>query len=184
MITQSKITPLLWLAVFLMLVGCNGKLSLIKDSIRFYNSTVSFPERMLRIENGDTATVSIPKFTKPLLIRYYGPEECSDCALNHMRDNIKLDKYAKDKGYFDFIIVLAPPTEEIDYIIEETVKMRLPVCIYIDTPFYFQSEGNNLLNGAFDLFMIDALGRPVFIGNPLQNRKTEKIFEKISHSIT
>ena len=58
------------------------------------------------------------------------------------------------------------------------------MCIYIDTPFYFQSEGNNLLNGAFDLFMIDALGRPVFIGNPLQNRKTEKIFEKISHSIT
>ena len=178
MITQSKIIPLLWLAMLLMLVGCNGRLSLVRDVIHFYTSEVSFPDKMLLIENGDSLTVSIPEIVKPLLIHYYGPDECSDCALNHMRDNVRLAEYSKENGKFDFIVILAPPYEEKTSIIEKAIEMSLPVRIYVDDMHYFYSEGVILPYSSTHIFMINSNHIPVYVGHPFENTKSKVEFEK------
>jgi hypothetical protein len=178
MSVRIKIKPLLWLAMLLMLVGCNGKLSLIKDSFRFYNSEVSFPDQMLLIENGDTSTVAMPKIDKPMLVRFYGSYECSDCALNHMRDNVRLEKYSKKNGLFDFIVILAPPTEESESIINKAIGMSLPLRIYVDSSHYYESEGIIPKSEATHTFMIDTHYTPFYLGNPLRSTKDKEHFEK------
>ena len=169
---------MLWLTMLLMLVGCNGRLALMKDAFRFYSSEVSFPEKMLRIENGDTATVSMSKLNKPLLIHYYGPEDCSDCALNHMRDNIRLARYSKENGFFDFIVIIAPPLEERIDIIEKATEMSLPLCLYVDSMHFFPSEGVIPSNSSLHTFLIDTKNTPIFVGSPLANEATKNRFEK------
>lgn len=179
MISRAKIFPLLWLAMLLMFVGCNGRLSLIKDAFRFYNSTFSFPEKMLCIENGDTATVSITKLNKPLLIRYYGPDECSDCALNHMRDNIRLANYSKEIVCFDFVVILAPPKEDFDYVVEKAKGMSMPICIYIDYLNQINIYNRIPAISTFHFFLLDLSFIPRFLGDPLHNDDTRLRFEEI-----
>lgn len=179
MSVRIKIKPLLWLAMLLMLVGCNGKLSLIKEAYHFYNSTISFPETMLRIENGDTATVSMSMLDRPLLIHYYSPEDCSECALNHMRDNIRLARYSKENGLFDFIVIIAPPLEDSIDIIEKATEMSLPLSLYVDSMHFFPSDSVIPSNSSLHTFLINTKNTPIYVGSPLANKSTKNRFERI-----
>jgi hypothetical protein len=178
MITRSKIIHLLWLAMLLMLVGCNGRLSLIKDAIRFYNSTVSFPDKMLCIENGDTATVAIQLLSKPLFVDYYSPDECSDCALNTMREKLRMANYSKDNGLFDYMVILAPPEHERESVVEKAMDMTLPLCIYIDVSLFFELENVIPSNPVLHSFLLDANHTPIYSGNPLHDYKHRVEFEE------
>ncbi|MBQ3812052.1 MAG: hypothetical protein II841_00630 [Bacteroidales bacterium] len=133
---------------------------------------------MVKIENGIIDEVSYKRSGHPLLVRYYAPEECSDCALNHMNDNFKYHSMSQREGLFDFIVVMAPPEKDRTRVIEKAMAMNNPLAIYIDSSYYLKNKGVIPSFPGFHLFLLDADGTPVFVGNPLQNESTKSRFNR------
>lgn len=180
---------LLLLAGLLALTGCGEPSPAMKEYKQFLQSHVTLPERMIRIGEGVREDVLYKRSGRPLLVNYYGPEECSSCAVSHLRDNIKYLNMARRDGDFDFIVIMAPPEEEREMVIERTLAMSLPLSVYIDDSYYLESLGVIPANAALHSFLLDAGGRPVFVGSPLWNESAKARFQaeiskSADHSIT
>ncbi len=175
--------------IFLLLVGllfvfsCGERNTAMKEYKQFQQSRITLPERMIRIGQGIREDVVYKRSGRPLLVNYYGPEECSSCAVSHLHDNIKFLNMSQRDGNFDFIVIMAPPEEEREMVIEQTLAMSLPLSVYIDDAYYMESLGVIPADAALHSFLLDADGKPVFVGSPLWNESAKERFQaKISKS--
>lgn len=168
---------LLLLAALLAMPGCGEQTPAMKEYKQFLQSRVLLPERMTRIRQGVQEDVLYKRSGRPLLVNYYGPEECSSCAISHLRDNIKFLNMSQRNGDFDFIVIMAPPEEDREMVIERTLAMSLPLSVYIDDSYYLDSLGVIPANAALHSFLLDAGGRPVFVGSPLWNESAKARFQ-------
>lgn len=168
---------LLLLVGLLALPGCGERTPEMKEYKQFLQSRVTLPERMTRIVQGVREEVLYKRSGRPLLVNYYGPEECSSCAVNHMRDNIKFLNMSQRDGNFDFIVVMAPPEEDREIVIERVQAMSSPLNIYIDNAYHLESLGVIPANAALHSFLLDADGKPVFVGSPLWNESARARFQ-------
>lgn len=168
---------LLLLAGLLALISCGERNSAMKEYKQFVQSHITLPERMIRIGQGTREDVVYKRSGRPLLVNYYGPEECSSCAVSHLRDNIKFLNMSQRDGNFDFIVIMAPPKEDREMVIERTLAMSLPLSVYIDDAYYMESLGVIPANASFHSFLLDAGGKPVFVGSPLWNESAKVRFQ-------
>lgn len=176
MMRKSRLILLL-LAALLALPGCGEQTPAMKEYKQFLRSRVTLPERMTRIGQGVREDVSYKRSGRPLLVNYYGPEECSSCAVSHMRDNIKFLNMSRRDGDFDFIVIMAPPEEERERVIEQALAMSLSLDIYMDDAYHLESLGVIPSDAALHSFLLDADGKPVFVGSPLWNEASKARFQ-------
>ena len=175
--SRTKLSLLCLFTGLLLFVGCGERWSAKKEYAQFKRACITFPETMTKIENGNLEEVRFERSARPILVKYYGPEECSTCAVAHMQDNIKFMTLAQREGGFDFIVILAPPAEERALVVEKARLMSLPLTIYIDDSYHFEHLGVIPQNTAMHFFLLDMKGKPVFVGSPLSDESKRSIFQ-------
>ena len=168
----------------LALTGCKGRVRDMIDVVRFCRSQVILPEEMMAIENGSLRLMSFPPKGTPILLRYYGPDDCNECAISHMRDNIALVNFAHKESGFEVVVIMSPTDQERETIMAKLCELKLPITIFIDSSFYCESLGVIPNNSNLHSFLLNKEGTPIFFGNPLKSDDLLKSFRKaISQSI-
>lgn len=178
MISFKHISILFCLIGALALCGCNGRVRDTKEAILFCKSTVVLPHEMIAIENGSLNLSSIPQNGVPTLVRYYAPNDCNECAVSHMRDNVALVDFSKKDESFEVVVIMSPPDEDREEIMRKIIELKLPIVVYFDTSYYLESLGVIPKNSALHSFLLDKDGHPVFLGNPLKNDASLDRFRK------
>jgi len=155
----------------ILLPGCGEGGTTLMEYVRFRHAQITLPETMLKIEDGKIDSVHLGRLTRPVLVRYYGTEDCTDCAFSHMRDNLKNLSLSKKVGSFDFIVIMAPPEVARESVIDRAVKMSLPLSVLIDDTYCLERQKAFPSSSLLHIFLLDVNGRPVFIGSPLRDKR-------------
>lgn len=145
----------------------------------FYNTKVTLPDTMIAIEEGKLKHVHLPKQGTSILIRYYGPDDCKECAVNHMKDNEEILELSNKTGLFEFVIIMAPQVNEQREIMEKVISLNTSLCVFFDTSFYLESLDVIPTHPEMHTFLLSKEMKPVFIGNPLQNKTSLERFNKL-----
>ena len=169
---------LLLFSAILFLSGCGEQGNTLREYIRFSHTRISLPKKMIRVVNGQVDSINNYSPSRPVLVRYYGSKECTDCAFSHMRDNLKQLFLSKQEETFDFIVVMAPPEDVREKVIARAKEMSLPLTIMVDDSYYLEAQNGFPSSPSLHSFLLDLGGRPVFIGSPYRNNKTLSKFHR------
>lgn len=149
------------------------------EVMRFYQCSIELPESMLVINDGLLKQEELPKDEIHVLIRYYGPDECNECALNHMVENYSLASLAeRENGAFRLMIIMAPADEDREIVIRQALDMSLPARIYVDDSYHFESLGVIPGFRGTRTFLLNIKGTPVFVGDPTKSASSLKRFRR------
>lgn len=70
--------------------GCKDeKMKLTRLLKNFESRSINLPESLLRICDS-SAVIVHPDNNIPILVMYIGPEDCSSCAVSHLREKVAL----------------------------------------------------------------------------------------------
>jgi len=146
----------------------------------FYRTEVILPDAMVAVKNGKVTHVPLPGTGTdcPVLVRYYGPDDCNECALSHMRENEELARWAAADKSFYLLIVMAPKDEDRNGTIERVKDMRSSLTVYFDESYYFESQKVIPQSDKMHTFLLGDDRKPKYIGNPLKNESSKKRFMK------
>ena len=158
--------------------GCDGAYSSVVQAMRFYRSEVVLPDAMIAVRDGKLTHVPLPGTDRPVLVRYYGPDDCNECALSHMRENEELARWAEADKSFYLLIVMAPKDEDRMGTIERVMDMRSSLTVYFDESYFFESQKVIPSSDKMHTFLLGDDRKPKYIGNPLKNESSKKRFMK------
>lgn len=141
----------------------NDMLKTLKEVMHFYKSDMVIPDTLICINKGVVETMDLSIKQCPILIRYYGPTECKECAFNKMAENITLNTNAVANNVF-FFIVMTPSKEEKETLMKKVKTLNVPLPIYVDTSLVFESMNIIPKDKRFHTFMIENQ-TPIYIGS-------------------
>lgn len=112
---------------------------------------------------------------------YSDTSSCSYCDLGKVRkwENV-LKSSEKYSDALDFYFIFSPtPEKYLDFKIQlKILEMHFP--IYVDTLGLFERSNPHLSsNPAMHTFLLDEDNNVLLVGNPLENKKIEKLFWQI-----
>lgn len=115
------------------------------------------------------------------LIHFVSSFECSECAIANVSQFNRLDSLSKVTEAFSLMVIFSPRADMVEHIIrllsENSGGYNFP--IYIDINNQFQNTNSGIPpSSILHTFLIDSEGTPVFIGNPLANKKLLNLFTK------
>lgn len=67
-------------------LGCSQQ-SLRREMKEFMSNEIALPVELTEIKDGHMRSVKMT-MDKPMLIVFYGVDECSSCAINHLKDDL------------------------------------------------------------------------------------------------
>lgn len=153
----------------------------VKEVMRFMGAQVTLPQQLLKIEDGLVSDYYC-SFHLPILVHYYGPEECRECVLSNVGKNIDLYEWSVSSHSFELMVILAPSKEYQQDIIDRLCHLELGFPIFIDASHEIATQNIVPSDSRLHTFLLDYAGRPVCIGNPLSSKKTNAKFKKIIYS--
>lgn len=168
-------------ALFLIPQSCD-RITMVKEYIAFSESVVRIPDEMRVFQNGIEVGSESINFTKPLLVRFYGSEECTECAISHMSENLCFSELARSNN-LEFLVILSPKIEEKRTIEDNIRGMVLPIKVCLDESLIIESQEVIPKTTMFHLFLLDNNGHPVYIGNPLVSEKRQTEFKEVVNSL-
>ena len=176
MYIQKQTYRCLSLLFVFIIVSCNSdRQKLTKDMQSFLSETVSIPERMVVVESGHLSEVKT-LLGEPKLVRYFGPDACSDCAITHIFENEPLYDLEKEVGGFSVMMVFSPKEENVPHVTEKLLSCDFPHRVYLDTEGKLHELNVPNRNDKFRCFLIDFKGKPVYVGNPCNSEKLRQLF--------
>ena len=115
------------------------------------------------------------------MVVYVDSTECSPCVLDKMYLwNDIIDETSKYGEKMKYIFVFEPKQGdiELDNLFLAAEYSGLNNCIYIDTAMTFKKQNDFLPESKlYHSFLLDKNNRILFVGNPIDNKKIEEIFE-------
>lgn len=169
----------------LSLAACQMKPKGIRDLARtmkaFKNETICLPDRVLLVDGGTRRLCSIDR-SLPLLVYYYGHDDCTDCVIMHLRDLTPIWTMAREKGTFEIAVIFSPDQIEMENVIDNISHRQFDFPVYIDIEEAMDSA-KIPKDSRFHTFLLDKNLRPVMIGNPLSSEKMMQVFQKALSSI-
>ena len=142
-----------------LLFGCGEAGKTVHELIGFISSTLEMPETMLCVEKGH---VSIYHYDQghPTLVYYYGPDECSDCAIGRMARNMELLDWGEQSGLFSVMHIMAPMEDRTEEVIERLLKSDFDFPVYIDNDYILEDQSVIPKDSRLHAFMLDHKGKP------------------------
>lgn len=93
---KQSIFILLLLQLFPFVVSCGTERE-TRDLIRllrsFQETTIDLPDTLMFIKGQNSGFCQID-YSLPVMLYYYGPDECSNCAINQLADKMPMSKIA------------------------------------------------------------------------------------------
>ena len=166
-----------------LLCGCSN-MKLRRQMKDFMGRKVVFPQELMEICAGRTRSAYV-SFDSPMLILFYGKNECSLCAINHLADDLDEIKRIEELGRCKVLIFFSLTTEDEQIEIPERVReseFSFPIYLDLYGDFYrYNAEFPD--DERFHSFLVGTDGYPVFIGNPLKDSRLRKVFNETLENI-
>lgn len=166
-----------------LLCGCSN-MKLRRQMKDFMAHKIVLPQELMEICDGRTRPVCV-FVDSPMLILFYGKNECSLCAINHLADDLDEIKMVEKSGQCKVLILFSLTTEDDQIEIPEQVresKFSFPIYLDLYGDFYrYNAEFPN--DERFHSFLVGTDGYPVFIGNPLKDSRLRKVFNETLENI-
>lgn len=178
-LNRAETSVLKLLLILLICIGassCNERSKLRKTMTDFMGSVIVIPDDLECISNRSIENISIEDLKPARFIVYYDSLGCSSCRISHLADIYPLLDLA-DSSDFSVVTIFSPRQEEL-----EDVRVKLMVADY-DFPVYVDVNGTfGKLNRCiptdvrFHEFLLDEMGKPLFVGNPTSNEQLSDLF--------
>lgn len=171
----------------LTLTGC--KKARMRSQLKgLMESTISLPEKITCVENGETYPMPDSLRGRAKLIIYVDSTECTTCRINRLLGYQRIHFFSQTVGSFDLMILF--PNIDL-YGVPAT---RYVADLGIELPVYFDDENSfSALNSSvpqdsrMHSFLIDEDGTPLCVGDPVTSEKMFQFFleavKKLSDSI-
>lgn len=172
-------TCIRYLALFLgtlcLFPACGEKQQLRKALRDFQAATITFPDKMLVMENGIPRD-SIIRQTGYRFIVYTAPDECSSCRIQHISEDEDLFKFAREEG-LDLYVIFSYDSEEDSAFFRELALASHLRPLWVDTQgeFFQMNESVIPKDPRFHYFLLTPDGHPVIVGNPANNNVIKKL---------
>lgn len=177
----NKINRFVLLFCFASLICCsyienfNNKRRVYK----MYDSNVVLPSSLLKIQNADTATISI-NIKHKTLVYYYSPSDCIDCAIGHLSDIEPIFELRDSiSATFDILPLLSPDHTQLSHITRRLINISWKYPVFIDSFNTFEKNNQIPKDSKYHCFLLDESSRIVFVGNPLSNNELRTLFFQV-----
>ena len=174
---------ILMMCCAVLLCGCSN-MKLRRQMKDFMAHKIVLPQELMEICDGRTRPVCVSVDT-PMLILFYGKNECSLSAINHLADDLDEIKMVEKSGQCKVLILFSLTTEDDQIEIPEQVresKFSFPIYLDLYGDFYrYNAEFPD--DERFHSFLVGTDGYPVFIGNPLKDSRLRKVFNETLENI-
>lgn len=178
MLTFRNTLTIVFLSLVL-LVGCNGKKQHIREIlVQFESKVIIMPPKMLVVRDSTISFNSPSSDSLLQYVLYYGPEDCSECAISHLMEKSAIFDLADEMGAFVPIIVFSPVPEKAEELRNSLIQRAHTFPVYIDTDGILQEQGIPE-DRLFRSFLLGKQGKPVFVGYPLANERMKILFRKV-----
>lgn len=112
---KNALLTILLAVIVAAIVGCNDKrVAVRKALLEFESGNIVFPEKLLKVEGVALSFDTLPSATLLRYVLYYGPEDCSECAISHLMEKSAIFDMADEMGSFVPIIVFSPVPEKAE----------------------------------------------------------------------
>ena len=145
----------------------------------FMGSVIVIPDDLECICSRRIGNINTEDLKPARFIVYYDSLGCSSCRISHLADIFPLLDMA-DTSDFSVLTIFSPLQEEL-----EDVRLKLMVADY-DFPVYVDVNGTfGKLNRCiptdvrFHEFLLDEMGKPLFVGNPTSNEQLSELFTRV-----
>lgn len=166
-----------------LLCGCSN-MKLRRQMKDFMAHKIVLPQELMEICDGRTRSACV-SFDSPMLILFYGKNECSLCAINHLADDLDEIKRIEELRRCKVLIFFSLTTEDEQIEIPERVReseFSFPIYLDLYGDFYrYNAEFPD--DERFHSFLVGTDGYPVFIGNPLKDSRLRKVFNETLENI-
>lgn len=175
---MRKFKTLATLAVLAVaVVGCNRGLR--KEVKSFMQSSISIPKELIKIQNGHVSSDEEFVYDKATLVIYHGPYDCSSCAINHLYDDLTTFEHLYKEFDCKIEIIFAPDSEEIPDVVDGIRALDFPFPVFVDQFYEFERHNEGFPEDKrFHTFLMDTLGHPICIGNPMTSEKVMDVLQK------
>lgn len=181
---RKLLSLLLWILVCgMILISCENQ-RLRKQVKDFMSKEVVLPTELTEIVNGKVRFVKIT-VDKPLLIVFYGNDECSSCAINKLKENYQRFSDIEQSGRCK-VVVLFSPSEDDAFDVQDKIKeLMLPFPLYVDLyGDFYRANKDFPTDLRFHSFLMGKDSHPVFVGNPIYSADLSGVFEKVLNKIS
>ena len=144
----------------------------------FMSKEIVMPVELTEIKDGHMCSAKMTT-DEPMLIVFYGKDECSSCAINHLSDDLSGFADIEQSGKCKVVILFSPSEDDVLDVQEQIRELKFPFPIYVDLygDFYRINKGFPP-DRRFHSFLLGKDAYPVFVGNPLHSKKLSEIFVK------
>lgn len=159
-------------------VSC-GNRELRKQLSLFMAHKITLPSELVEVKCGSISPVTIT-VDKPMLILLYGNDECSSCAINHLKDDLPGFVDIEQSGKCKVVVLFSPSEDDLMDVQEQIRELKFQFPIYVDLyGDFYRTNKDFPSDRRFHSFLLGTDAHPVFVGNPLHDNELSKIFEKI-----
>lgn len=159
-------------------VSC-GNQDLRKQMREFMSKEIVMPVELTEIKDGHMRSVKMTT-DEPMLIVFYGKDECSSCAINHLNDDLSGFVDIEQSGKCKVVILFSPSEDDQLDVQDQIREQKFPFPVYVDLYGDFYRINKDFPSDRrFHSFLLGNDAHPVFVGNPLHGKKLYKVFEKV-----
>lgn len=162
-----------------LLCGCSN-MKLRRQMKDFMGRTLVLPSELFEILDGKVRSVDV-SMECPILVLFYGKDECSSCAINHLYDDLSGFEELENVDNCKVMVLFSLTTDEEQVEVPEKIReLKFPFPIYVDVyGDFYRANADFPSDKRFHSFLLGVDGHPVLIGNPLSNEKLRELFDRI-----
>ena len=154
--------------------GCDY-IRTLRMTNHFLDSKLVLSSKMIKVADGLVTECEYSQ-EMPVYVLYYAPDECTECALNHVFVNKPYFDFAKRRGDFETILVIAPKMDQLTEALTRAVQLESPFPIYIDSEHHLEKQDVIPKDERFHSFLLDKRGSVIYIGRPLSSQRAQQRF--------
>ena len=111
-------------------LGCSQQ-SLRREMKEFMSNEIALPVELTEIKDGHMRSVKMT-MDKPMLIVFYGVDECSSCAINHLNDDLSGFVDIEQSGKCKVVILFSPSEDDQLDVQDQIRELKFPFPVYVD----------------------------------------------------
>ena len=177
----------LLLSILLFAIGvpcfpsCNNNKKVIRENLKsMMGYSVSIPDTMLVIKNGEKGVFIDTTCYEHCLIIYYDQDECIPCRISHLHELDTLFNIATSFPTLGVMVIISPQENELSDLLDDISSRSLRFPVYIDFMNNF-SRKNTFIpkESLYHTFLIDSTGHPQLVGDPVRNAHVMHLLNQI-----
>ena len=148
---------------------------------RFSRQVIVFPDSLELLFDGMALSRNLNRGSAPYKqVILVDSLECSFCRVQKLQRYRDLVIESIEEGKFDLVVIVCPKREEAGLLRQFLLAHEISIPIYLDPDCRFIALNPGIPSSQrFHMFLLDASGHPVYVGDPLKGNRSYEQFERI-----